>query len=586
MSTIQTIYGATINQSISAPILNLTTSTIFHVNGNNLAPLQPDTWEAENLVKAFHLVGGEALTEAYYLKSDCVKIKRPTGNIKYVTKPSIPFLETINYKGKDLYFLSKEHRFNAGFVYGMAEQRWLDLKLGDRDLIGNLIYVNKANDSKDYVVNIYSNVYASLTGKIVATGDYKAMNSVSNTTFRSYLDVNHPKVIWDNIRGDFRMKHRASKYVLSRPDSSGNIINLELFTTYSLCSSDSYSLYLTDAQKEIINKFDGGVRRSYNFHETIHNGVNYFDPQSAEYNGLALVYCPHCNSRVNESSHDFERCEERHHKNPRFDYHTGSYSVKTIDIPQSTVFRIGVEIEKQSYFGSKHSNMSILNRFGWKKERDGSLCDTIGYELVSPCYPLFTEDLINEAKAIESEFPQLIDGNDFRLISSGKNKSSCGGHIHFSRSYTGAEELFEMISGYMPIIYAIYKKRANTSYSMAKEKYSMKNSNEKFQAVRIIKDDINPRIEFRIFPLVENIEQLQWRIELLRIIANNPSNRYTDVANMLCDKSSDLYKHFAKIFPHDKIKKRLLDSIKFAQDFDRDFRSFDFSDIRARISAL
>jgi hypothetical protein len=253
---------------------------------------------------------------------------------------------------------------------------------------------------------------------------------------------------------------------------------------------------------------------------------------------------------------------------------------------QSVVFKLGVEIEKQSFLGSKHSQVEIGQRFGWKKERDGSLCNVIGYELVSPCYPLFTDELINEAKEIEQAFPNLIEGNDHDLISSGKSNASCGGHMHFSRSYTSAKDLFEMVSGYMPLIYAIYRKRSEQYYCIAKEKKAMKQSSEKMQAVRIIEDMVNPRIEFRIFPLVKNITQLQWRIDLLRIIANNPSNRFTDIANMLSDVDSDLYKHMLKEFTPSKIKQRSLDAIEMCKRFDNDFRHFDFTNISDAIRSI
>jgi hypothetical protein len=470
--------------------------------------------------------------------------------------------------------MSDEHRFNSGYVYSLDEHRWIDLKVTDKNLWGDLVLIHKANDKMDYVVRRYSTIYESMISSLIKTRNSVSMEQCPTKRFTLYVTHDHQDVVTCYITNNKVLRNDCREYYVVNEDG----INERIFISHtSAIRLDRNQLYTFT----LANGYDYDFR----FSPINHDGIPYFDENSAIVNGYVDARCPICNSRL-DAQHDANACARRNHRNPRYTYHR-EFSVKELQFEQRYVFKIGVEIEKQSYLGSKHSNVSIGQRFGWKKERDGSLCDVIGYELVSPCYPLFEDDLINEAKEIEIAFPNLINGNDHDLISYDKSNASCGGHIHFSRSYTSAKDTFEMISGYMPLFYAIYRNRHDKYYCKAKEKQEMKhNTTEKFQAVRIIEDIVSQRIEFRIFPLVKNIDQLNWRIGLLRIMANNPTNRFNEVCNMLTDKESDLYKHMTKEFSPSKIKQRILDSIDMAKRFDRDFISFDFSTIRNAVNNM
>jgi hypothetical protein len=287
--------------------------------------------------------------------------------------------------------------------------------------------------------------------------------------------------------------------------------------------------------------------------------VHYFSETSARFSGLTISCCPHCESNVS-NFHDFEACARRNFKNDRYGYH--SQKPKFVD--SDAIFKIGVEIEKESFEGALHPAPKIYDSFGWVKERDGSLDGHIGYELVSPAYPLFSDHIIKEAEAIENTFPQLING----AIS-----HACGGHIHFSKSGTNGGDLLQAYCGYLPLLYAIYKGRTKISFSQAKEKDEIKGSGEKYQAVRVLRD----RIEFRIFPAVKNLKSLKWRINLLRYMAKNPSENPLKVVNDLCDKRTSLHKLFLEIFSEQTIYKRALDTLLMAQKYDRNFYNIDFS---------
>lgn len=289
------------------------------------------------------------------------------------------------------------------------------------------------------------------------------------------------------------------------------------------------------------------------------DSIVFLSKQSAKNYGLSITTCPHCEKEVSQF-HDLQACKRANFKNVRYDYH----SQKPKKINSSAVFKIGVEIEKESMDGATHKAPSIYNRFGWVKERDGSLDSQVGYELVSPCYPLFSNKLMQEAEKIEQDFPQLING---------EVSASCGGHIHFSKYNTTGRETLQQHCGYLPLLYAIYKSRTTKNYSQAKEKEEIKDSGEKYQAVRVLPD----RIEFRIFPAVKNLASLKWRIELLRYMAKNPTENPLKVVNDLCDKRTALHKLFLEIFAEQTIYKRALDTLLMAQKYDRNFYNIDFS---------
>lgn len=295
-----------------------------------------------------------------------------------------------------------------------------------------------------------------------------------------------------------------------------------------------------------------------------YDGDCYLNQEFAGQNGLR--WCSDCEEWYHEDyEDDHDHCyndeddeDERDRNNPRFGYHSQSH----LDKSKGSKFKVGFEIEKECSQGCTHSHYSILDASGWVKERDGSLDDYNGYELVSSTYNLFTDEFINQAKELENKFPMLINGN------ASKN---CGGHIHFSKADTLGADLLESICGYLPTLYAIYQHRIGKSYCEVKEKEQMKQSDNKYQAVRVMRN----RIEFRIFPAVKNLSTLEWRLGLIRIMAKNPSSNPIEIANKLTDSRTELHKHFAKIFSKSVIMQRASKAIELAQKFDKNYYNID-----------
>lgn len=291
-----------------------------------------------------------------------------------------------------------------------------------------------------------------------------------------------------------------------------------------------------------------------------HEGDIYLNDEIANDNGV--YWCGDCEEYYHEDySEDHahnDDDEEDYSSNPRFGYHSQEH----YDRAKGAKFKIGFEIEKECSEGCRHNHHEIREASGWVKERDGSLDDYKGYELVSSTYNLFTDEFMNQAKDLEKKFPNLINGNASR---------NCGGHIHFSKADTMGADLLESICGYLPVLYSIYQHRIGKSYCEVKEKEQMKHSDNKYQAVRVMRS----RIEFRIFPAVKNLSTLEWRLGLIRIMAKNPSNDPIVIANKLTDSRTELHKHFAKIFSKSAIMQKAQKALTFAKQFDKNYYNID-----------
>ena len=280
-------------------------------------------------------------------------------------------------------------------------------------------------------------------------------------------------------------------------------------------------------------------------------------------NHYGYFFCGDCDEWYHESDdnshcHDENEDDDYQDSNPRFSYH----SCEHFDYSNDSEYKVGIEIEKECSDGCEHSHYSIRERFGWVKERDGSLCDEIGYELVSPAYDLFSDKIMNDAEKIEEAFPMLIDG---------RTSSNCGGHIHFSKRDTMGADLLESVCGYLPLLYSIYEHRINKTYCKVEEKEAMKNSDNKYQAVKVMRS----RIEFRIFPAVKNLQVMQWRLDLIRLMAKNPSSNPMQVAIDLADSKTKLHKHFAKIFKRETIYVKANKALEYAKQFDSNYYNVD-----------
>jgi hypothetical protein len=230
-------------------------------------------------------------------------------------------------------------------------------------------------------------------------------------------------------------------------------------------------------------------------------------------------------------------------------YHTNPDRRWRVD--KTTEWTFGCEVEKEDY-DVKHSCYANQLPHYWTKERDGSLDDKSGYELISPVYDLFG--------TLHEEDIKSSDSLQNHINASHSRK--CGGHIHLGSTKHSTSELFHGIEGFLPMLYSIYEHRTTSTYCAAKKKHEYLRR-DKFSAVYVRSNTL----EFRIFPAVKSVENLKWRIELIRIMVKNFKATEREVLAMLCDSNSDLHKHLANAVGNDKMMRKVSMFVNYSSLF-------------------
>jgi hypothetical protein len=233
-------------------------------------------------------------------------------------------------------------------------------------------------------------------------------------------------------------------------------------------------------------------------------------------------------------------------------YHNGSY--QSINFDGKSKYRIGYEIEKEDSCVLESINIQDFESntdYKWRKERDGSLNDERGYELISPTFE-FNIDKIFEH--IES-YDVLVEHIN------AKYSTSCGGHIHLSEKNLNGEQLFEKIKGYTPLLYALYYGRVDKSFCKGKANKDLAYENEKYQAIKIHHD----RVEFRIISAVVNVKTLKWRTKLLMMILQNPTH---DVIRAYYNVDTKFTKLLKQTYTDNKLVDLKERFIKFTKQFE------------------
>lgn len=218
-------------------------------------------------------------------------------------------------------------------------------------------------------------------------------------------------------------------------------------------------------------------------------------------------------------------------------YHNGSY--QSVSFDNKSKYKIGYEIEKEDtdiLESIEIDEFEDKTDYKWRKEKDGSLDESMGYELISPSFE-FNIDKIFEH----------IESNNILLDHiNAKYSTSCGGHIHLSENGVRGEELFDKVKGYTPLFYALYHGRVNKNYCKGKNNSDLKNENEKYQAIKIHHD----RIEFRIISAVPNVTTLKWRSKLLMMILQHPTD---DVMKAYYNVDTKFTKLLSQVYSDDKL---------------------------------
>lgn len=233
-------------------------------------------------------------------------------------------------------------------------------------------------------------------------------------------------------------------------------------------------------------------------------------------------------------------------------YHSRNSEYLELDDTYDTPYKIGFEAEKEDFDIKTIISLYQFNKttdFMWRKERDSSLSDHEGFELISPFMKLDTDRIIS-----------YINGNSTLVehINASANKK-CGGHVHLSHRNLSGSELYDTISGYFPIILAMYRGRIRNSHSAAGSKDDMKRGGR--MAINVKSD----RIEIRVFSAIKSVDQLKFRLKLLQFICSKPTEDFkTAVENI----RAGYKKIFSSIYDRQQFSGMLERSKVYSVDFE------------------
>lgn len=281
----------------------------------------------------------------------------------------------------------------------------------------------------------------------------------------------------------------------------------------------------------------------------------YYDDNAMDRHGLVFIedlgclgYQDDCYYHEDRGWHSYPDDSEEYVRG----YHNGSYQTMRFD--KKSKYAIGFEIEKEDRDVRNSIDIdSFENETDdfWRKEKDGSLDDDCGYELISPTFE-FDIDKIFEH----------IESNDVLVNHiNAKYRTSCGGHIHLSEDDVNGEQLFDKIKGYTPLLYALYHGRVDKNYCKGKNNEDLKNENEKYQAIKIHHN----RVEFRIISAVPNVTTLKWRCKLLMMILQHQTD---DVIKAYYNVDTKFTKLLSQVYSPERLIELKERFIKFTKQFE------------------
>jgi hypothetical protein len=308
----------------------------------------------------------------------------------------------------------------------------------------------------------------------------------------------------------------------------GNYVNEDDYL-YCYYGNRGESTYINDTTEVI------GSYRGDNYHESSFDYFSLINIDGELYHHDNCVFCQDEQEYRHENDAYYCEEDENYYANSNNmpmshglkSYHDSDYKNFT---NADTIYRIGFEVEKED---SDFKNFEEVRSIGWDAEKDGSLNHN-GFELVSPVFDLYNFDVFeNNINQIENFLNADCTQN-------------CGGHINVSVLYKSNVEVFEMIKGYLPLIYAMYKKRVLEGRYSKGKKVDELNDGERYNAINFTKP--NGILEFRLFSRVKNIEQLKFRYKFLAYMFSNHRKGCAGVISQLHKDNSELRKLLLEVY--------------------------------------
>lgn len=233
-------------------------------------------------------------------------------------------------------------------------------------------------------------------------------------------------------------------------------------------------------------------------------------------------------------------------------YHSSSPTEVPFDDIKPEVFKVGFEAEKEDATVRNSVDIqTFLNDSGgyWRKESDSSLDSRRGFELISPIMDFNVERI----ERYINETPFILEH-----INAEYNSVTCGGHITVSEVNKSGLTVFENISGYVPILYAMYNNRLSNDYCRAHNKETLKRGQRSAINVK------SACVEIRIFPAIRDMENLMFRLRLVRLMLDNPTNDTKAAIKVIRDNSA----LFSGIYSRENLSRMLTRAAVYAEDYD------------------
>jgi len=239
-----------------------------------------------------------------------------------------------------------------------------------------------------------------------------------------------------------------------------------------------------------------------------------------------------------------ECCEESHHEDHEcerdgwLDWYQSSSSWYVLN-GEASKYRFWIEIETDEVVDIDVAN--TLKENGWRCERDWSV---EWWEYITPILPLSEKGI---------EFVKTYWGEAIEWVSSGS--SDCGGHIHISEKDREAKDLYNDVKHYRQVLWWIYPWRTNRMYCNKDEE----NEEKKYRDVRICTK--YNTVEFRIFPWLDSLKQVDFRLELIQFFITNVANTKQEALTYLNEKQVEFLNILDVVYPSLEKKMQVISRI-------------------------
>jgi hypothetical protein len=232
------------------------------------------------------------------------------------------------------------------------------------------------------------------------------------------------------------------------------------------------------------------------------------------------------------------------HENRNFSYHSTPFQSKYRNRSNTDAFKIGIEAEKEDRDRYEISADKLLKKTKFRKENDGSL-DSYGFELISPIYNFSKPDtLLNDLQTDIIQYLLNADAGE-----------KCGNHFHISHTKISPQTILKGIQNYLPLLYAMYKNRIGNRYCQAKDTNVLLQYPDKYSSAYLTGYGT---LEFRIFPALLNVKQLQFRLNLIKAIIENMHLSAFSILKDMVNPKSDIFNALIGVYNTKKKFRALL----------------------------